>query len=74
LSNESCLLCTQLLHHLQDVVTRRNESGNPIDTRLHQVSQDLHSLIAKHLQVSLTLNYLMECSFHNKIKGWEDIK
>ena len=46
------LLVLQLLHHLQDVVARRDEAGNPIETRLQQMSQELHSVISTHLQVS----------------------
>ncbi|ROT84834.1 Leucine-rich repeat-containing protein 16A [Penaeus vannamei] len=33
----------QLISHLHDVVLRRDEAGNPIETKLHQISSDLHT-------------------------------
>ncbi|XP_066939541.1 F-actin-uncapping protein LRRC16A isoform X31 [Macrobrachium rosenbergii] len=40
----------QLISHLHDVVLRRDEAGNPIETKLHQISSDLHAVITNYLQ------------------------
>ncbi|XP_071542699.1 F-actin-uncapping protein LRRC16A isoform X12 [Panulirus ornatus] len=40
----------QLITHLHDVVLRRDEAGNPIETKLHQLSADLHAVITNYLQ------------------------
>ncbi|XP_064102894.1 F-actin-uncapping protein LRRC16A-like isoform X24 [Macrobrachium nipponense] len=40
----------QLISHLHDVVLRRDEAGNPIETKLHQISSDLHTVITNYLQ------------------------
>nr|XP_045600771.1 F-actin-uncapping protein LRRC16A-like isoform X17 [Procambarus clarkii] len=40
----------QLITHLHDVVLRRDEAGNPIETKLHQLSTDLHAVITNYLQ------------------------
>ncbi|KAK8748194.1 hypothetical protein OTU49_016365, partial [Cherax quadricarinatus] len=40
----------QLITHLHDVVLRRDEAGNPIETKLHQLSTDLHTVITNYLQ------------------------
>ncbi|KAK3878897.1 hypothetical protein Pcinc_016492 [Petrolisthes cinctipes] len=40
----------QLISHLHDVVLRRDEAGNPIETKLHQLSTDLHTVITNYLQ------------------------
>lgn len=42
----------QLITHLHDVVLRRDETGNPIETKLHHIATDLHTVIANYLQVS----------------------
>ncbi|KAK7083760.1 hypothetical protein SK128_012196, partial [Halocaridina rubra] len=39
-----------LISHLHDVVLRRDEAGNPIETKLHQISSDLHTVITNYLQ------------------------
>lgn len=41
----------QLISHLHDVVLRRDEAGNPIETKLHQISSDLYTVITNNLQV-----------------------
>lgn len=43
----------QLISHLHDVVLRRDEAGNPIETKLHQISSDLYTVITNNLQVSV---------------------
>ncbi|XP_050700558.1 F-actin-uncapping protein LRRC16A-like isoform X6 [Eriocheir sinensis] len=40
----------QLISHLHDVVLRRDEAGNPIETKLHQISSDLYTVITNNLQ------------------------
>ena len=41
----------QLISHLHDVVLRRDDAGNPIETKLHQLSSDLYTVITNNLQV-----------------------
>lgn len=43
----------QLISHLHDVVLRRDEAGNPIETKLHQISSDLYTVITNNLQVGV---------------------
>ncbi|XP_069691795.1 F-actin-uncapping protein LRRC16A isoform X3 [Periplaneta americana] len=50
----------QLLPRLQEVVQRREESGNPIDVKLKQVADELHSVIVGYLQG--TLESMMKCA------------
>ncbi|KAK8386933.1 hypothetical protein O3P69_017970 [Scylla paramamosain] len=40
----------QLISHLHDVVLRRDDAGNPIETKLHQLSSDLYNVISNNLQ------------------------
>ncbi|XP_045104891.1 F-actin-uncapping protein LRRC16A-like isoform X32 [Portunus trituberculatus] len=40
----------QLISHLHDVVLRRDDAGNPIETKLHQLSSDLYTVISNNLQ------------------------
>jgi hypothetical protein len=44
----------QLLPRLQEVVQRREETGNPIDVKLKQVADELHSVVVAYLQVGNT--------------------
>jgi len=46
--------CLQLLPRLQEVVQRREETGNPIDLKLKQVADELHSAVVAYLQVGNT--------------------
>jgi hypothetical protein len=46
--------CLQLLPRLQEVVQRREETGNPIDGKLKQVADELHSVVVAYLQVGNT--------------------
>lgn len=46
--------CLQLLPRLQEVVQRREETGNPIDVKLKQVADELHSAVVAYLQVGNT--------------------
>jgi hypothetical protein len=46
--------CLQLLPRLQEVVQRREETGNPIDVKLKQVADELHSVVVAYLQVCNT--------------------
>lgn len=50
----SYISCSQLLPRLQEVVQRREESGNPIDIKLKQVADELHSVVVAYLQVGDT--------------------
>ncbi|CAL4091774.1 unnamed protein product, partial [Meganyctiphanes norvegica] len=43
----------QLISHLHDAVLRRDEAGNPIETKLNQISTDLHAVITNYLQDSV---------------------
>lgn len=49
----------QLLPRLHEVVMRREESGNPVDTKLRCISKELHSVIVNYLQVSDSLVRLL---------------
>lgn len=40
----------QLISHLHDAVLRRDDAGNPIETKLHQLSSDLYTVITNNLQ------------------------
>jgi hypothetical protein len=48
------IFCLQLLPRLQEVVQRREEAGNPIDVKLKQVADELHSIVVSYLQVGST--------------------
>ncbi|XP_076044430.1 F-actin-uncapping protein LRRC16A-like isoform X20 [Oratosquilla oratoria] len=50
----------QLISHLHDVVIRRDELGNPIETKLHQLSTDLHNVITNYLQD--TVESMVRCA------------
>lgn len=50
----------QLLPRLQEVVQRREETGNPIDVKLKQVADELHSVVVAYLQG--TLESMMKCA------------
>lgn len=43
----------QLISHLHDAVLQRNEAGNPIETKLNQISTELHAVITNYLQDSV---------------------
>ncbi|MPC20950.1 hypothetical protein E2C01_013916 [Portunus trituberculatus] len=43
----------QLISHLHDVVLRRDDAGNPIETKLHQLSSDLYTVISNNLQLPI---------------------
>jgi hypothetical protein len=53
-SDTGYIFCLQLLPRLQEVVQRREEVGNPIDVKLKQVADELHSVIVGYLQVGNT--------------------
>ncbi|KDR15295.1 F-actin-uncapping protein LRRC16A isoform X2 [Zootermopsis nevadensis] len=50
----------QLLPRLQEVVQRREEASNPIDVKLKQVADELHSVAVGYLQG--TLESMMKCA------------
>lgn len=41
----------QLLPRLHEVILRREESGNPVDIKLRNMSKELHGVIVNYLQV-----------------------
>jgi len=66
----SYISCLQLLPRLQEVVQRREETGNPIDIKLKQVADELHSVVVAYLQVGNTCfpfaegMYRDKCGYH----------
>nr|CAD7267437.1 unnamed protein product [Timema shepardi] len=50
----------QLLPRLQEVAQRREESGNPIEVKLRQMSDELHAVVVGYLQG--TLESMMKCA------------
>ncbi|XP_063216006.1 F-actin-uncapping protein LRRC16A isoform X3 [Bacillus rossius redtenbacheri] len=50
----------QLLPRLQEVAQRREESGNPIEVKLRQMSDELHAVVVAYLQG--TLESMMKCA------------
>jgi hypothetical protein len=54
------------------VVQRREEAGNPIDVKLKQVADELHSVIVGYLQVGNTCNCcaygICRCKFKVNVK------
>jgi hypothetical protein len=55
-----CISSLQLLPRLQEVVQRREETGNPIDVKLKQVADELHSVVVGYLQVGNTFMLFTE--------------
>jgi hypothetical protein len=62
----SDIYCSQLLPRLQEVVQRREESGNPIDVKLKQVADELHSVVVAYLQVGDTCFPFAEGMYKDK--------
>ena len=49
---ELCVcVCPQLMTRLHAVVTEREAAGSPVELRLSQVAEELHSVIAEHIEV-----------------------